>query len=415
MRMTPNEVGPIPKTWRACAIRNVATKITNGFVGVATPHYSESGAGVRYLLGTNIRPNRITSENLTFVSSEFSARSAKSILTPGDLLTVQSGHIGTTAVVPNEFAGANCHALIITRLDKHKAHSGFVSQYLNSNIGKARLKGLHVGSSIPHINTSELGAFSIPLPPLEEQQRISAIADTWDKAIVLTEHMVANSREQRQALITQIMRKSSCWKRTRLGSISERVRRRSNGGNYPVLMISASSGFVLQSEMYSRFMAGKSLESYILLRQGEFAYNKGNSKAYEFGCIYPLKQPEQGLVPNVYICFNMDDRKCFRPFYEHLFECDYLHDQLGPFVNTGVRNNGLLNIRPSDFFNVHVPVPCIEEQQRIAGILDVASESVRALEQHVSKLKAEKAALMQQLLTGKRRVRMPATGKVESA
>ena len=169
-------------------------------------------------------------------------------------------------------------------------------------------------------------------------------------------------------------------------------------------MISSTSGFVSQSDMYSRFMAGKSLENYVLLRKGEFAYNKGNSKSYEFGCIYPLDTFEQGLVPHVYVCFSMDERTCFRPFYKYLFEYDYLHDQLGALVNTGVRNNGLLNIRPADFFGTKVPVPSMKEQKEIAKALDVASNVIRRVEQTVEGLKAEKAALMQQLLTGKRRL-----------
>jgi type I restriction enzyme S subunit len=76
-------------------------------------------------------------------------------------------------------------------------------------------------------------------------------------------------------------------------------------------------------------------------------------------------------------------------------------------VNTGVRNNGLLNIRPADFFRVQIPVPPVDEQRSIAGIMDTANQSLCAMERNIEKLKTEKAALMQQLLTGKRRVRVP--------
>lgn len=204
--------------------------------------------------------------------------------------------------------------------------------------------------------------------------------------------------------MAQFLKNKSKWKLAQLDEISTRIQRESDGGDHPVLMISAATGFVPQSEMYSRFMAGKSLENYVLLRQGEFAYNKGNSKAYEFGCIYPLESFRQGLVPHVYVCFSMNESICFRPFYKYLFESDYLHDQLGALVNTGVRNNGLLNIRPVDFLSTRVPVPPMKEQKQIAGALDMVSNVIRNLEQNMEKLKSEKTALMQQLLTGKRRV-----------
>lgn len=171
-------------------------------------------------------------------------------------------------------------------------------------------------------------------------------------------------------------------------------------------MISSSSGFIRQDEQYGRYMAGKSVENYVLLRRGEFAYNKGNSKRYEFGCVFQLETYEQGLVPHVYVCFALR-KECDPTFYKYLFEADYLHDQLGALVNTGVRNNGLLNIRPADFMGVTVPLPSLTNQRRIAAIINTASDAVVCLERDLNALRVQKQALMQQLLTGKRRLRLP--------
>ena len=172
-----------------------------------------------------------------------------------------------------------------------------------------------------------------------------------------------------------------------------------------MLTISSLGGFVRQDEKYSRFMAGKSVENYILLRQGEFAYNKGNSKTYEFGCIFDLESFETGLVPHVYVCFKLKPGLSHR-YFKYLFEADYLKPQLGQLVNTGVRNNGLLNIKPSEFMNIKVPVPTLPEQEHIANVLHTASKQITSLEQKLACLKQEKKALMQKLLTGKRRVKI---------
>ncbi len=189
--------------------------------------------------------------------------------------------------------------------------------------------------------------------------------------------------------------------------ISERVQRRAGESEeLPVLMISSGTGFVRQDEKYSRFMAGKSVENYIALDCGEFAYNKGNSKLYEFGCVFPLRSHKRGLVPNVYVCFKLS-AGLHAGFYEYLFRADYLHDQLGALVNTGVRNNGLLNIRPTDFLACQVPVPPLVEQQRIAEILSAATTWREQQARDLHLLKREKKALMSQLLTGQRRVKLP--------
>lgn len=176
-------------------------------------------------------------------------------------------------------------------------------------------------------------------------------------------------------------------------------------------MISSGTGFVRQDEKYSRFMAGKSVESYITLQEGEFAYNKGNSKRYEFGCVFPLKGLPKGLVPHVYVCFRLNEGH-HPGFFEHLFAADFLHDQLGALVNTGVRNNGLLNIRPADFMACKVPVPPPDEQHAIAARLDVAAEWVRRSDEYAARIGEEKAALLAELLTGKRRVRLSSTEAV---
>ena len=143
----------------------------------------------------------------------------------------------------------------------------------------------------------------------------------------------------------------------------------------------------------------------VLKTKGEFAYNKGNSKTYEFGCIFDLDSHKSGLVPHVYVCFKLHQGLSHR-YFKYLFEADYLKPQLGALVNTGVRNNGLLNIKPAEFMNTKVPVPCFDEQERIADVLHASSETISKLQLKLDALKQEKKALMQQLLTGKRRVKV---------
>lgn len=125
-RYTPNDVGPSPTEWYAPRLSEVSTLISNGFVGTATPFYTDD-SGVPYLYGMNVRANKLDPKGIRYITQEFHDAQAKTALKDGDLLTVQSGHIGTTAVVPPEFEGANCHALIVTRLKKDKANPNFLS------------------------------------------------------------------------------------------------------------------------------------------------------------------------------------------------------------------------------------------------------------------------------------------------
>ncbi|WP_449576055.1 restriction endonuclease subunit S [Lelliottia nimipressuralis] len=265
----------------------------------------------------------------------------------------------------------------------------------------------------------------VPAPPLTEQKKIAQILSTWDKAISVTENLLANSQQQKKALMQQLLtgkkrlldengvRFSTEWEFKRISEIATRVQRKNDAAEHPILTISSLSGFVRQDERYSRYMAGESVKNYILLKKGEFAYNKGNSKTYEFGCIFDLEAYEAGLVPHVYVCFRLKNGLSHR-YFKYLFEADYLKPQLGALVNTGVRNNGLLNIKPTEFMQTKVPVPCFEEQESIADMLYNSSRTIRVLQDKLACLKDEKKALMQQLLTGKRRVKVEAEEAVSA-
>lgn len=167
------ELGWVPQDWDVVKIDNISTQMTNGFVGVATPHYAnENEAGIRYLYGNNVRADKLELDTVLKIKPEFHQKLQKSQLRQGDMLTVQSGHIGTTAIVPPNFGEANCHALIITRLVQSKILPEFLSFYLNSAIGMNRMEEIFVGSTIKHVNVKELKSFLVPLPSIGEQQAV---------------------------------------------------------------------------------------------------------------------------------------------------------------------------------------------------------------------------------------------------
>lgn len=325
--------------------------------------------------------------------------------------------VGKSAVWDEDYTATfdnNINRIVFNK----KVYTNFIAYYLNTGKGKSAIQSLPAGStSVAAIYWKDLKNIQLLLPSLGEQQKIVQILSTWDKAISVTEKLLTNSQQQKKALMQQLLtgkkrlldengvRFSTEWEFKRISEIATRVQRKNDAAEHPILTISSLSGFVRQDERYSRYMAGESVKNYILLKKGEFAYNKGNSKTYEFGCIFDLEAYEAGLVPHVYVCFRLKNGLSHR-YFKYLFEADYLKPQLGALVNTGVRNNGLLNIKPTEFMQTKVPVPCFEEQESIADMLYNSSRTIRVLQDKLACLKDEKIALMQQLLTGKRRVKV---------
>lgn len=399
--LSPLNPGRVPNGWQTESIGALSRKVTNGFVGTSLPHQVE-GEGITYLQGFNIRPCKIDLSKRTYVTSEFHRANKKSQLKEGDILVVQSGHIGTAARVPANFGEANCHALIIVDVDRTKLDPDYVVEHLNSAIGQARMRGLHVGSSMLHINTSELAEYILPFPELSVQRKIAAILRTWDLALEkLSTLRKAKERRfvgLRQHLFDSRGGYTDRWQYKPLSAITIRVRRKNDGGDHPVMTISAKSGFLMQSDKFARDMAGNSAERYTLLHQGEFAYNKGNSLTAPYGCIYELDRPT-AVVPFVYYSFALN-AGLDRMFYKHLFSGGILNHQLSRIINSGVRNDGLLNLDVEDFFACKVPVPPLEEQREIGHILTTAKSELDLLDREIAALTRQKRGLMQKLLTG---------------
>ena len=265
-------------------------------------------------------------------------------------------------------------------------------------------------NSIAHLGVSRFAELELPFPPLSEQRKIAEILRTWDEAIEKLEALRAAKRDRLTGLTQKLLSLGGSfpdsWKQRPLSAISTRVRRQNDGGDHPVMTISAKSGFRLQSDKFSRDMAGSSVDRYIVLNEGEFAYNKGNSLTAPYGCIFPLDRPT-ALVPFVYFCFALK-ADLNHEFFAHLFAAGVLNHQLSRLINSGVRNDGLLNLSPEDFFGCKVPVPPADEQSAIASALTTAKKEIGLLETEIEALTHQKRGLMQKLLTGEWRMKVEA-------
>ena len=168
--------------------------------------------------------------------------------------------------------------------------------------------------------------------------------------------------------------------------------------NAPIMMLSAGNGFIMQSEKYSRDNAGQSLKKYILLKQGELAYNHGASKAKQFGCCYELTEPE-ARIPYVYHCFKINDYE-YTPFIAMALNNAKMDKQLKRLVSSSVRMDGLLNISFEDYMSVTLHLPSSTEQKHIADFLKKIDERIAAQEKLLASLKKYKRGLVKALISG---------------
>ena len=187
------------------------------------------------------------------------------------------------------------------------------------------------------------------------------------------------------------------WEVKRLGEITNRITGAVGEAALTPVSITANRGFVPQAQKFGRDISGRQYLRYIRLKNGWFAYNRGNSKSFPQGAIYQLIEFQEAAVPNVFYCFEFKSN--FVPeFYKGYFQINYHGHQLSKFITSGARGNGLLNIRAEDFFSLELPSPNNRlEQQKIADCLASLDDLIRAGEAQLVALKDHKKGLMQQL------------------
>jgi type I restriction enzyme S subunit len=407
----------IPNGWKRTTIGDVATELKSGL----SRKLSLSDLGLPVIRSTNITSDGradFTDVKYWYVDDPQGASTEHYLVAPGDILVnfINSvAQIGKTALYQGELARK---AIYTTNLFRLRLDDVILPEYFLFLTGTSEYAKYVYRITNPAVNqasftSKDFKRFRFPLPPLMEQRKIAAILRTWDEAIALGERCLEAARLRKKGLMQMLLTRrlqfaqfaGNEWQEARLREAFERVTRSGGSAAQHILSISAGVGFEPQDRKFSRIIAGDSLANYVLLRRGEFAYNRGNSKAYPQGCIYQLEQYEEAAVPNVYYSFAPSSDAVLGDFYKHYFASGALNSQLRRVINTGVRNDGLLNIHADDFFNCKIPLPSREEQERIAHVLATADREIALLEEKRSALREQKKGLMQRLLTGRVRVK----------
>ncbi|AFN57610.1 type I restriction enzyme S subunit [Zymomonas mobilis] len=325
----------------------------------------------------------------------------KWLVNPGQILFAWAGSKGVSfgPFIWNGPQGVlNQH--IFKVFSKDKIDNNWLYLILRSITDKIEGQAHGFKATLVHVKKQDIDNQIVNIPPLPEQKKIAAILSTWDRAIEGTEKLLANSQQQKKALMQQLLTGkkrlpgfSGEWKKHRLsdcchvvmGSSPKSEFYNETGEGLPLLQGNAdiknrfSCPRIFTSEITKECQLGDILLSvrapvgtvsialhHACIGRGisSIRVKKGNSQ--EFAYQYFL---------------SIEDR------WERLAQ-----------GSTFEAVNG------DDIKKLTILLPPLPEQQAIAAVLTTADEEITALESDLSRLRQEKKALMQQLLTGKRRV-----------
>ena len=406
------EVGVIPEDWDATSLGHLKVLMTNGFVGTATRHYAPNDNGVLYIQGYNVEENSFNFHGIKYVTAEFHKVHAKSCLRGGDLLTVQTGDVGLTTVVPDYLAGSNCHALIISRFNKQSVSPTFISYYLNSFPGRSRLRLIETGTTMKHLNIGDMLEFPIPLPPTKaEQEAIAEALSDADALIESLEQLVAKKRHLKQgAMQEQLTGKKRLlgfggeWEVKRLDAVAEIRSGGTPSTNQPAFWdgdvlwctptdITALNGFKYLTQTARMITAQGLKASSAELIPANSVVMTSRATIGECAINAAPVATNQGF-------------KNFVPFEETDGEFLYylLQTKKQGFISL-CGGSTFLEIGKTQLaaFEIELPKEKVE-QTAIATLLSDMDTEIAALEAQLAKARGIKQGMMQELLTGKIRL-----------
>ena len=406
------EASAVPSGWRYDLLDKFAIRRSGHTPSKSYPEYWNGGVkwisltdSYRLDKGYIYRTDKeISLEGIENSSAEL--HPAETVVLSRDAGIGKSGVMAEAMAVSQHFIAWRCD-------NKKKLNSWFLYNWLQLN--KAEFERQAVGSTIKTIGLPYFKKLKIAVPPYSEQQKIAQILSTWDKTIATTEQLLANSQQQKKALMQQLLtdkkrlledngvRFSGEWKKVKLGSIADM-----NSGGTPKSNVEEYYGgdipWVSIADMTKHGKWISSTEKHLtplgLENSSARIYPKNSVLYAMYASIgecsiaqVPLSSSQAilGIRPKAVLDFE----------FLYFFLCS-LKEKIKLQGQQGTQSN--LNAGMVKDFMLNLP--SMAEQQKIASVLSTADLEITALQQQVDALKQEKKALMQQLLTGKRRVKI---------
>ncbi|EKO3449031.1 restriction endonuclease subunit S [Vibrio fluvialis] len=406
MGIKPSDLGALPPDWKAVKFGAI-TKVRQGLQIAISERLT--------------KPTLTSQEYITIQSINRQNQGREYVESPSTRVTCKSDDVlmtrtGNTGIVVTGVEGAFHNNFFLIDFDRKELDSIFLVNYLRSPRVQHVLLTKAGASTIPDLNHKDFYSIDFPLAPLPEQKKIAKILSTWDKTITTTEQLLHNSQQQKKALMQQLLtgkkrlldkngvRFSGEWIEVSLSTICQINPKKpaspADGKVSFVAMEAVSEDAKLLSSVvrdyddvckgFTSFADNDVLVAKITpcFENGKGAYVEGMQNGIGFGSteFHVLRAGAKSNSKYLYYLTNTSE---FRVRGEANMQ--------GSAGQKRVTTDYLKSLK------VIVPTDVVE-QQKIAAVLSTADHEISALQQKLDALKQEKKALMQQLLTGKRRV-----------
>lgn len=404
------EIGVIPEDWEVAELSSISELITKGTTPT-TYGYEFVDDGVNFVKIESINDNygTLLSEAFSKITEECHLKLNRSILKSGDILFAIAGAtIGKCAMIQSEHLPANTNqALAIIRLNKSE-NKQFVFHQLRGYYIQQRIGQIKTNTAQPNLNLKQIGEFKFAYPKdFKEQQRIAEILSTTDAHIEKLDKTIEDYQLLKKGMMKKLLTEGighTEFKETEIGRVPKEwevvtqgeISTFYNGRAYKQTEFRETGTPIIRIQN----LTGEGRYVYSDLKLENDKYILKGDLIYAWSATFgPYIWNGSMGIYHYHIwkveCSNRIDKMFF---YYRLYQ---ISDELSSKKNGSV----FAHITKGFMENHKIALPPMEEQLEIANMILTIDERCQLYIKNKEDCIEVKKALMEQLLTGKIRVR----------
>ena len=195
--------------WEQRRLEEIFLKIRNAFVGTSTPYYVEKNqGGYFYIESNNVKHGKINHDTEVFINEEFYQNQKDKWLKTGDIVMVQSGHVGHSAVIPEYLNNSAAHALIMFQEYKIETNPYFINFQFQTESVRNKIDSITTGNTIKHILASDMKLFSISSTQKKEADKLGDFFISLDNLITLHQRKYDALKSMKKTLLSKMFPKN---------------------------------------------------------------------------------------------------------------------------------------------------------------------------------------------------------------
>ena len=391
--------------WEERKLDEIFGKIRNAFVGTATPYYVDEGHF--YLESNNVKDGRINRNTEVFINDEFYEKQKDKWLHTNDIVMVQSGHVGHTAVIPEDLDKTAAHALIMFSNYKTKTSPFFLNYQFQTLIAKRKLENITTGNTIKHILASEMKKFEVTIPEHVEQQKIGSFFKQLDDTIALHQRKLDLLKETKKGFLQKMFPKNGAkvpeirfpgftedWEQRRLSDVASIV-----GGGTPSTSNpeywDGDIDWYAPAEIGDQIYVSKSLKTITELGQ-----QKSSAKILPIGTV--LFTSRAGIGNTAILAKEGTTNQGFQSIVPHknkldsyfIFSRTHELKRYGEVTGAG---STFAEVSGKQMAKMPILIPCINAQRKIGAFFEQLDTTITLHQRELDVLKETKKGFLQKM------------------